>query len=70
MSSFRTEHDSLGEVRVPAHEATYDQVDVRSVPGPKGPERTFIACDRTAYEERLVFHVRNIGHHEDRKRFP
>ena len=37
--------DVRGHVRVSAHQATHDHVDVRSVPGPEGPERPLIAID-------------------------
>src|SRR5262249_27547640 len=49
-------------VHVSAHQAAYNHVDVRSVPSPEGPERSLIAIDRAADDERFVFHLQEIGH--------
>src|SRR5437773_2079906 len=54
--------DVGGKVRVPADQATDDHVDMRGVPGPKGPERPLIAIERASDDEGLVIHVCRIGH--------
>jgi hypothetical protein len=63
--------DFLRDVRrrigIPAHQATHDHVDVRCVPGPEGPERPFIASNRSADEKRFLFHAHQIGHDPARK---
>ena len=47
---------SRREVEVLPHQAADNHVDVRSVPGPQGPERSLIAINRAADDEVFVLH--------------
>jgi hypothetical protein len=49
--------DVRGQVGVTPHQSADDHVEVRGVPGPKGPERPLISIERASNDEELVIHV-------------